>query len=102
MFGASLGKLLGGEAGKKLGKLLGNESVGQGIGEAVGGFGGGLLPFKKGGRVKGKRGKPVPILAHGGEFVLPTSVKPTKAQVKAVNKLHAPKKPRKPRAKKMK
>ena len=34
-------------------------------------------------------------MAHAGEFVLPTSVKPTKAQVKAVNKLHAPKKAKK-------
>ena len=66
----------------------------------AGGAGGGLLPFKKGGRVKGKRGKPVAIMAHAGEFVLPTSVKPTKTQVKAVNALKKPKKVRK--AKKMK
>jgi len=102
MFGSLLGKALGGVAGRKIGKLLGNEDLGKNIGEMAGTAGGGLLPFKKGGRVKGKRGKPVAIMAHAGEFVLPTSVKPTKAQVKAVNKLHAPKKPRKPRAKKMK
>jgi hypothetical protein len=102
MFGSLLGKALGGLAGRKLGKILGNEDLGRNIGEMAGGAGGGLLPFKKGGRVNGKRGKPVAIMAHAGEFVLPTSVKPTKAQVKAVNKLHAPKKPRKPRAKKMK
>jgi hypothetical protein len=40
--------------------------------------------LKTGGRVKGKRGMPKMIQAHGGEYVLPASVKPTKAQVKAV------------------
>ena len=100
MFGSLLGKALGGLAGKKLGKLLGNEDLGRNIGEMAGGAGGGLLPFKKGGRVKGKRGKPVAIMAHAGEYVLPTSVKPTKAQMKAVNALKKPKKVRK--AKKMK
>ena len=100
MFGSLLGKALGGLAGKKLGKLLGNEDLGRNIGEMAGGAGGAMLPFKKGGRVKGKRGKAIPIMAHGGEYVLPTSVKPTKAQVKAVNALKKPKKVRK--AKKMK
>ena len=97
MFGSLIGKALGGLAGQKLGKMLGNEDLGKNLGEMAGGAGGGLLPFKKGGRVKGKRGKPVAIMAHAGEFVLPSSVKPTKAQVKAVNKLHAPKKVRKAR-----
>jgi hypothetical protein len=32
--------------------------------------------FKKGGIVKGKRGKAVPILAHAGELVVPASVVP--------------------------
>ena len=100
MFGSLLGKALGGLAGKKLGKLLGNEDLGRNIGEMAGGAGGAMLPFKKGGRVKGKRGKPVAIMAHAGEYVLPTSVKPTKAQMKAVNALKKPKKVRK--AKKMK
>ena len=100
MFGSLLGKALGGLAGRKLGKILGNEDLGRNIGEMAGGAGGGLLPFKKGGRVKGKRGKPVAIMAHAGEYVLPTSVKPTKTQVKAVNALKKPKKVRK--AKKMK
>ena len=94
-FGSNFGRLLGGVAGKHLGKLMGDENAGSAIGETLGGLGGGMLPFKKGGRVKGKRGKPVPIMAHAGEFVLPTSVKPTKAQIKAVNKLHAPKKAKK-------
>jgi len=97
MFGSLLGKALGGLAGKSIGKLAGNEDLGRGIGEGIGGFAGGLTGFKKGGRVKGVRGRPVPIMAHAGEYILPTSVKPTKAQVKAVNALHKPKtkKPRK-------
>ena len=108
MFGSMLGKLLGGEAGKFIGKVAGNENLGKGIGEGIGGFAGGLTGFKKGGRVKGKRGKPVAIMAHAGEYVLPTSVKPTKTQVKAVNALHmnmkarTPKKARAKKAKKMK
>ena len=95
MFGANLGRLLGGEAGKYIGKMAGNEDIGRSIGEGFGGFAGGLTGFKKGGRVKGVKGRPVPIMAHAGEYVLPTSIKPTKAQVKAVNALHKPKKSRK-------
>jgi len=49
-----------------------------------------------------KRSQAVPILAHGGEYILPATVKPTKAQMKAVNALHKPKKPRATRAKKAK
>ena len=36
--------------------------------------------------VKGKRGKPVKILAHGSEYILPVGVKPTSAQKKEVAK----------------
>ena len=96
MFGSQLGRLLGGAGGQFLGKAFGNADLGKIIGETVGGFGGGLLGFKKGGRVKGKRGKAVPIMAHAGEYILPVSVKPSKAQIKAVNALHKPK-TRKPR-----
>jgi hypothetical protein len=96
MFGSQLGQLLGSEGGKYIGKALGNEEIGRSIGGTLGGFAGKLLPFKKGGRVKGVKGRPVPIMAHAGEYVLPTSIKPTKAQVKAVNALHKPK-TRKPR-----
>ena len=32
------------------------------------------------------KGKPVPAILHGQEFVLPVGIKPTKAQVKAVAK----------------
>jgi len=101
MFGSLLGKALGGLAGKKLGKLLGNEDLGRNIGEMAGGAGGAMLPFKKGGRVKGKRGKPVAIMAHAGEYILPAHIKPSKAQVKAVNALHT-KKPKAKRDKKAK
>ena len=101
-FGLSLGKLLGGVAGKHLGKLIGKESEGENFGQQLGEYGSKFLPFKKGGRVRGKRSQAVPILAHGGEYILPASVKPTKAQMKAVNALHKPKKPRATRAKKAK
>ena len=39
-----------------------------------------LLAFKTGGIVPGKKGKPVTILAHGGEYILPINTKPTKTQ----------------------
>ena len=51
-------------------------------------YNGAMLPFKKGGRVKGPKGKAVKAIVHGGEYVLPASVKPTKAQKAAVAKLH--------------
>ena len=47
----------------------------------------GALLFKKGGKVPGKKGKPVKAILHGGEFVLPVSVKPSKKQVEQVKKL---------------
>lgn len=41
----------------------------------------GLLPqLKTGGAVKGKKGRPVKAILHGGEYVLPANAKPTKAQ----------------------
>ena len=42
-----------------------------------------------GGRVKGKRGVPKMIKAHGSEYVLPVGVKPTKAQKAEVAKRKA-------------
>ena len=39
--------------------------------------------------VPGKRGKPIKILAHGGEFILPVGVPPNKTQRKAVAKRKA-------------
>jgi hypothetical protein len=54
----------------------------KGFGSTVGEHLGGLLPFKKGGRVK----KTGPIYAHKGEFILPKGVKPTMKQMKRVRK----------------
>jgi len=45
-----------------------------------------LLLMKTGGFVKGGRNKAVPAILHGGEFVLPHGVRPTKAQKDAVDK----------------
>jgi len=83
--GSALGEFLGkkvgaGEAGKNIGKVVGSEVLGS------------LIPFKKGGKVPGPKGKPVKALVHGGEYVLPAGVKPTKAQKMAVAKLHKKKK----------
>jgi len=45
-----------------------------------------LLLMKTGGFVKGGRNKAVPAILHGGEFVLPHGIRPTKAQKDAVDK----------------
>jgi len=45
-----------------------------GVGRQAKAMGGGAL--KKGGMVKGKKGSPVPILAHAGELVVPAEVVP--------------------------
>jgi len=45
-----------------------------------------LLLLKTGGAVKGGRDKKVPAVLHGGEYVLPHGVKPTKSQKAAVAK----------------
>lgn len=82
-----IGSLLGQAGGNLIGGKFGG-SAGASAGQQIGGVLGGFLPFKKGGRVPGKVGKPVKALVHGGEYVLPAGVKPTKAQVAAVNKLH--------------
>jgi len=75
-----LGSAIGRIGGGFLGNLFGNKDAGSGIGGILGG----LLPFEKGGQVPGGRGKPVPTLLHGGEYILPAGVKPTKAQKKMV------------------
>ena len=89
MIGQIIGNALGGFAGRALGKHFrghkGSEA-GQSIGHTIGGVAGGFLPFKTGGKVKGKKGKPVKAMLHGGEYVLPAHIKPTKAQKKAVAK----------------
>ena len=90
-FGNQLGSFLGGMAGRRFGK----SDNAQKLGEGLGGLAGSYLPFKKGGLVKGKKGKPVKALLHGGEYVLPASVKPTKAQKAKVAELKKPKKAKK-------
>lgn len=84
---AVIGNLLGQAAGHAVGKKFGNAKAGQSVGGVVGG----LLPFKKGGRVPGKKGAPKRILAHGGEYIIPNGVKVPKSVKSAVNKLKAKK-----------
>ena len=83
MIGAAVGGFAGGALGAKLGGKGGKK-----IGEAIGKVGGAFLsPYKNGGMVTGKKkNKPVQILAHVGEYVLPVGVKPTKAQKAQVAK----------------
>ena len=50
-----------------------------------------LLAFKKGGKVPGKKGKGKLAVVHGGEYILPVGVKPTKSQKSAVAKRKAKK-----------
>lgn len=74
--GAALGEYIGkkfkaGEAGKNIGRVIGSEL-------------GALTPYKMGGKVK----RTGPALLHKNEFVLPASVKPTKAQKMKVAKLN--------------
>ena len=75
-----LGNLLGQGLGYLGGGLFGDSGTGSKIGGALGNF----LPFEKGGKVPVRKGKPLPALLHGGEYVLPAGVKPTKAQMKKV------------------
>ena len=81
------GNILGGAIGQAGGQYFGGDR-GRDVGGTVGGALGGLLPFKKGGRITGPKGKPRVILAHGGEYVLPVGVKPTKKQITEVAKRH--------------
>lgn len=68
------------EAGKATGKVLGG-AIGAGIVDIAPLA---LTAFKTGGLIKAPKGKPVKILAHGGEYVLPMNAKPTVAQKKIV------------------
>ena len=47
----------------------------------------GAVMLKTGGRVNAKKGKPVREIVHGGEYMLPVGVSPTKKQVQQVNKI---------------
>jgi len=96
--GSSLGGTLGSEAGSALGHKIGGKKGGKLAGKILGGVlgsvgkvGGGLAgatltPFAHGGKIPGHKGKPVPILAHAGEYILPHNAKPTKAQKAIVAK----------------
>ena len=81
------GTLLGAGLGNIAGNYFGGSQGGQ-AGQQIGSILGGFLPFKKGGKVPGPKGKAVKAIVHGGEYVLPAGVKPTMAQKKAVAKLH--------------
>ena len=72
-----LTRAAGGAAGAVLGKAAGTALL-----DAAPA----LLAFKTGGRVPGKKGKALKILAHGGEYVLPMNVKATKKQIAVVRK----------------
>ena len=88
--GATIGAAGGSMAGRALAKkYLGNDYADQSaiIGGALGGLGGALLPFKTGGKIPGRKNKPKIILAHGGEWVLPVSVAPTKNQRNQIEKI---------------
>lgn len=79
-----LGSQLGGIAGGALGQKYGGKTGGE-IGKVLGTAAGAAFPyFKKGGKVT-KTGLAV---VHKGEYVLPSGVKPTKAQKAAVAKKH--------------
>ena len=86
LLGGMLGKSLGGVAGGIAGGLIGGKKgrkIGAKLGGDLGGVAGATMTgFKKGGKVK----KTQMALVHAGEYVLPKGVKPTKAQVKKVNK----------------
>jgi len=86
--GSALGKMIGGKTGKKIGSSLGR-MAGKGVSGLVQAETG--LKFAKGGRVPGKKHAPKKAIVHGGEYVLPVGVKPTKAQKNAVAKLKAKK-----------
>ena len=83
--GTAIGHMAGTYIGKK---YLGDDYKTQTalIGSTLGGLGGALLPFKNGGKIPGKKGKPKIILAHSGEWVLPTDIKPTKEQRSLIEK----------------
>ena len=83
-----VGEIIGNGLGQAGGQYFGGNhgrQVGGTIGWALGSL---MSSFKMGGRVKAPKGKPVPALVHGGEYILPVGVKPTKKQMTVVAKLH--------------
>lgn len=99
-YGKEIGSAIGGALGNAGGDFVGEGKCGRQVGTAAGNWLGGLLPFKKGGRVR----KTGPIYAHKGkehgnlgmpparltlgEYILPRGVAPTKAQRAKVAKKH--------------
>lgn len=69
-----------GEGGQNLIEGFANKLKGEG--DRIGRTLGNLVRYKKGGRIKNTG----PLFAHKGEYILPTGVKPTKQQIKMVNK----------------
>lgn len=41
---------------------------------------------RKGGKVRGRTGQTINVNLHGGEFILPRGVKPTKGQINQVKR----------------
>lgn len=74
-----------GEFTKATGKALGTV-VGTQAGMAIAEAAPALLAFRTGGRVPGKKGKPMKAIVHGSEYILPVGVKPTASQKRAVAK----------------
>ena len=75
--GVRAGALAGGAAGAAIGAMVGGP-VGAIIGGGIGALAGGLagwLGFQEGGIVPGPVGKPMPVIAHGGESITPPGKK---------------------------
>lgn len=97
-----VGKAIGGELASGVVGAFGGGKKAQAAAKNIGGEVGavalpasGALFLKTGGRVPGKKGAPKRAIVHGGEFMLPVGVKPTKSQVKAVAELKAKEKKKK-------
>ena len=82
---------------KKIGRGLqrgvgdATKAFGAGVGSVLGPAAGSYaieaaLAFRTGGKIPGKKGKPVKVILHGGEYVLPINSKPTKFQKQVVKK----------------
>lgn len=85
--GKSIGSELGGGIARtfKAGKR--SEAAARNIGGEIGKYAAEAAPllfFETGGVVPGARGKPIKVIAHGGEVVLPLNAKPTAKQLKII------------------
>jgi hypothetical protein len=74
-------------AGKAAGGILGKAAATYALEAAPA-----LLAFRTGGKVPGKKGKAIKIIAHSGEYILPLNAKPSKAQKEIVRKNKSKKK----------